>query len=113
MKCNELTKLLNISLLTPDKIDPALEVSGCYCGDLLSYVMAHAKAGDVWLTIQTHQNIVAVAVLLNMPCIILVEGNMPQNDTLFKAQKEGVVLMSSQDTAYHVAGCLYSLGLGR
>lgn len=113
MKCVELVKALNLSVLTPKEIDPNLEVTGCYCGDLLSYVMAHAKSGDVWLTIQTHQNIVAVAVLLNLPCIVLVENNLPQEDTLFKAQREGIVLLSSLDNVYHLSGRLYALGLGR
>lgn len=113
MKLVNLLKELDAALLAPDEIDPSLEVTGCYCGDLLSNVMAHAKDGDIWLTIQTHQNIIAVAVLLNLHCIILVEGNLPQDDTLQKAKKEGIVILSCQETAYQVAGHLYTLGLGR
>jgi len=113
MKLVNLLKELDITLSKPDEIDPSLEVTGCYCGDLLSNVMAHAKDGDVWLTIQTHQNIVAVAALLNLRCIILVEGNLPQDETLQKAKKEGVIILSSRETAYQVAGRLYNLGLGR
>jgi len=113
MKLVNLLKELDAVLLTPDEIDPSLEVTGCYCGDLLSNVIAHAKAGDIWLTMQTHQNIIAVAVLLDLYCIILVEGNLPQDDTLLKAKKEGIVILSSQKTAYQIAGRLYTMGLGR
>ncbi|MDD3654876.1 MAG: AraC family transcriptional regulator [Desulfotomaculaceae bacterium] len=104
---------IKLECITPAEIDPSFEVAGCYCGDLLSYVMAHAKEGDVWLTSQTHQNIVAVAVLLNLPCIILVENKLPNEDTLSKAQREGIVLLGSSDNAFQLSGRLYALGLGR
>lgn len=116
MKLVDLLDKFDVELLTPEEpgeISVDLEITGGYCGDLLSNVMAHAKAGDIWLTIQTHLNIIAVAVLLNLPCIILTEGNMPRNDTLQKAKEEGVIVLSSSETSYQIAGRLYSLGLGR
>lgn len=113
MKLADILKELEATLLTPEQIDPSLEATGCYCGDLLSNVIAHAKAGNVWVTMQTHQNIIAVAVLLDLHSIVLVEGNQPQEDTLLKAQKEGVALLSTPATAYQVAGRLYAFGLGR
>lgn len=113
MKLTDILQGLETTLLTSAEIAPDFEVSGCYCGDLLSNVMAYAKAGDIWLTIQTHQNIIAVAVLLNLHCIILAEGNLPQADTLLKAEAEGVTILSSPETTYQIAGRLYLMGLGR
>ncbi|MDZ7833662.1 MAG: DRTGG domain-containing protein [Desulfobacterales bacterium] len=86
-------------------------VKGGYCGDLLSEIMANAPEGCVWLTIQVHQNIVAVAVLREMAAIILVGGNSPDEETKAKADAEGIpVLLTSLD-AFSLAGRLYAAGV--
>ncbi|MFZ5753964.1 MAG: serine kinase [Bacillota bacterium] len=113
MKLGEIIEKLKLERLTSGEGNLAAEVRGCYIGDLLSNVMAHAQAGNVWLTVQIHPNIVAVASLLNLPAIILVEGHQPQPETLAKAKEEGIVLLSSEHTSYHLAGQMYMLGLGR
>jgi BioD-like phosphotransacetylase family protein len=84
-------------------------VSGAYCSDLLSDVMAHAQPGDVWLTLQTHQNIVAVAVMAELAAIILTRGMRPDPDTLEKASREGVPLLTTQLPAFEAAGRLYCM----
>ncbi|MBN1104409.1 MAG: serine kinase [Deltaproteobacteria bacterium] len=89
------------------------EVAGGYCGDLLSDVMANSTVGGVWLTIQSHQNIVAVGVLRELAAIILVNGRNPDEDTKNKADEEGIPLLLSSLTAFHLAGRLYELGIGR
>ncbi len=86
-------------------------VKGGYCGDLLSEIMANAPTGCVWLTIQVHQNIVAVAVLREMAAIILVGGNTPDEETKAKADEEGIpVLLTPLDT-FSMAGKLYAAGV--
>ena len=87
------------------------EVKGGYCGDLLSDVMANAMEGQVWLTIQSHQNIVAVAVLREISAIILVNGRLPDEDTTAKAKEENLPILLSSSTAYQLAGQIYGAGI--
>lgn len=75
------------------------EVTGGYAGDLLSWVMGRAKAGDAWITIMSNVNVVAVATLADPACIILSEGVEPEAGVTNKAQSVGVnVLSSKKDT---------------
>jgi hypothetical protein len=89
------------------------EVTGGYCGDLLSDVMANADKGSVWLTMQGHQNIVAVGVLRELAAIILVNGRIPDEDTKAKAEAEGIPILLSPLPAYRLAGQLYAAGVGK
>lgn len=89
------------------------EVTGGYCGDLLSDVMANSFKGTVWLTIQGHQNILAVAVLKEMAAIILVNGRLPDDDTKAKADDEGIPILVCDLPAYQLAGQLYEAGIGK
>lgn len=86
-------------------------VKSGYCGDLLSDVMANAPEGCVWLTIQSHQNIVAVAVLREMACIVITGGHTPDTDTIDKAGNEGIPLLLWPGSAYTLAGSIYSAGI--
>lgn len=92
-----------------DRLDR--EVKGVYVSDLLSDVMARSRAGDLWITLQTHLNIVAVAALNDLVGIVLVNGREPEEATLKKAREEGVVIMVSQEPTYEIAGKLYQMGL--
>jgi len=85
------------------------EVLGGYVGDLLSDVMANSKKGDVWVTRQIHQNIVAVASLKEHAGIILVQGVSPEKDTIEKASKEGIPVMISKVSAFETVGKIYQL----
>ena len=86
-------------------------VAGGHCGDLLSEVMANAPVCSVWLTIQTHQNTVAVAVLKEMAAIILTGGNEPDEETLAKADAEGIPVLLSDELTYALAGKLCAAGV--
>jgi hypothetical protein len=88
------------------------EVGGGYASDLLSYVMARAKEGDVWVTMQSHVNVVAVASLVNLAGVIVTEGTRPEPATLEKANQEGVPILATPLTTYEVVGRLYRLGVG-
>ena len=88
------------------------EVTGAYAGDLLSDVIANSKAGNVWVTMQVHVNIVAVAVLKDLSAIILVNGRTPAEDTLKKASEENVTILTSGLPAFETCGRLASLGVG-
>lgn len=86
-------------------------VKGGYCGDLLSEIMGNAPTGCVWLTIQVHQNIVAVAVLREMAAIVLVGGNTPDEETKAKANEEGIPILLTSMDSYSMAGRLYAAGV--
>ncbi len=83
-----------------------------YVSDLLSDVMANAPAGAVWLTIQGHQNIVAVGILKELAAVCLVGGRQPDPDTLAKADEQGLPILLSGEDAYRLAGKLHQLGVG-
>jgi len=87
----------------------ANEVTGAYCSDLLSDVMANAKKGDLWITLQTHQNIVAVASLAELAGIVITRGAQPDPDTLAKAEKENIPILTTPLPGFEVAGKLYCL----
>jgi serine kinase of HPr protein (carbohydrate metabolism regulator) len=87
------------------------EVTGGYASDLLSDVIANSKAGNLWVTLQTHRNIVAVATLKELAAIILVNGRAPDPETLEKAQEEKVILLGSRLPAFELIGRLYALGI--
>ena len=87
----------------------ANNVTGGYTGDLLSDVMANSHGGDVWITRQIHQNIVAVATLKEHAGIILVNACEPAKDTLEKAGQENVPILVSDLSAVELTGRIYNL----
>ena len=89
------------------------QVEDGYSGDLLREIMANAPEGCVWLTIQGHQNIVAVAVLREMAAIIITGGQSPDDETLQKADQENIPILLWSDSAYQLAGRLYAMGVGK
>jgi len=105
---DSIVKALNLKIRSgEDKLKS--EVRGGYTGDLLSDVMANSKEGDVWITRQVHQNIVAVASLKDHAGIILVQGSEPAKDTLEKAIKEGIPIMVSDLSGFEITGRIYGL----
>ncbi|MDI3509007.1 MAG: hypothetical protein PWP55_1199 [Clostridiales bacterium] len=87
------------------------EIEGCYCCDLLSWVMAHARPGNVWVTVQTHANVVAVAILADISCIIIPESIVVDKDTIARAEQHNIPVLSSPLSTYAIAGRLHDLGV--
>ena len=106
MKISELMEKLDLKLLTDDGYEDR-EISGCFVGDLLSWVMSHAQSGDVWITIMSNINITAVSTLCDAACVILAEGVSLEEDVLKKANSVGVVIFNSEKSAYELAGMIY------
>lgn len=111
MRLADIVKELDLTVLVGEALE-SQKVVGVYICDLLSNVMAHGKTGNLWITIQTHQNVLAVASLLNFSAILLPEGLSPEQEVLEKARKEGVVILQSPLSAFELAGRLYAMGLG-
>jgi len=101
MLVSELKETLGLSCAVCGKTDK--NITNCYIGDMLSMVMSRADEGDVWLTVQTNVNIVAVAVLTGAACIITVEGMEPDEETCKKAEAQDVTILTSPDSAYALA----------
>jgi hypothetical protein len=111
MTLQEIMTELNLALLTDKKdLDQVSPTSG-YAADLLSCVMAGAKRGGIWVTLQAHINIVAVAALLELSAIIITEGAQPDQDTLAKAREAGITLLATYKPTFGVVGRLWELGL--
>jgi predicted transcriptional regulator len=87
------------------------EVTGGYAGDLLSDVIAHGRKGNIWITIQTHPNIVAVATMKELAGIILTGGREPDSDTLQKAEEEEIPILVSSLFTFELVGRLYQKGI--
>ncbi|MDP8206578.1 MAG: hypothetical protein P9L92_07960 [Candidatus Electryonea clarkiae] len=90
-------------------VDLASDVTGAYVSDLLSDVIANSREGELWITLQVHPNIIAVATLKDLSGIILVNGRQPEEKTLMKSVEEQIPLMSTGLPAFQLAGRLYRL----
>lgn len=108
MKIREVAEVLSLSHFTSPSNDDQ-EVTDAYVSDLLSDVMANCPEGGIWITLQTHVNIVAVATMRKIPVVILINGRKPEEPTLKKASDEGIALMGTSAPAFEVAGKLYAL----
>lgn len=87
------------------------KIEGCYCGDLLSWVMSRAAAGDAWLTVMGNINSIAVAVLSEVACIILVENAPLDDDARLRAETQGVTVLTTDKDSYAVASALFAMGI--
>jgi len=86
--------------------DDNKEIKGCYIGDLLSLAMSRVEKDNIWITIQSNINIVAVASLTEAGCIVICEGFSPDNGVIERAQNEGISILKSDKTAYELAKIL-------
>lgn len=88
-----------------------VEVTGGYSGDLISAVMTNAKQGNVWVTWHVRMNIVAAAVVANLTAIILVADRQPPQETIQKAEQEGIPILGSKQGAFELIARLSGLGI--
>jgi len=85
------------------------DITGGYVSDLLSDVIGNAGEGSVWITLQTHQNILAVASLKDLSAIIIVKGGMPEAETIRKSNEENIPVLSTDKDTFTITGQLYDL----
>ena len=108
MKVKELVEKLNLKVLSGEKgLDR--EIDGCYISDLLSDVMGNAMEGNIWITLQTHKNVMAVASLKEMSCIILVKNLVPNDETIEQSNEEDLPILQTNLPTYEIAGLVYNL----
>ena len=111
MNLQQIMERLNLTVLTESQDFAGITPTGGYSSDLLSCVMAGAKKGHLWITLQAHLNIVAVAALNEVAAIIITENAQPDTASIAKANQQGVVLLSTPQTTYEVNGILWELGI--
>jgi hypothetical protein len=87
------------------------DIAGAYVSDLLSDVIANAQEGDVWITLQRHLNVVAVAHLKGLAAVVIVNDRKPEQETITRAVEEQIPIVSTPLSTFDAAGTLYSLGL--
>lgn len=110
MTVSEVVSKLNLTVATSTgSLDMA--VTGGYASDLLSCVMAKARKGNIWVTLQSHINVVAVAALLQLAGIIVTEGMTPDGPTLQKANEERIPILTTSATTFSVVSRLAQLGI--
>jgi hypothetical protein len=106
----EITQKLNLEVVSSASLVDR-PVTGGYASDLLSCAMKGAQKDYLWVTLQSHLNVVAVASLLNLAGVIITEGSQPDGETITRAEKEGVVLLVTPKTTFTVVGDLTLLGV--
>ena len=101
MTVGELKEALGLTVFCAGNEDA--EVTGGYCGDLLSWVMGRAEEGNAWLTIMSNQNVAAVAVMTDISCIVLTEGVKPDDALLSRCETEEINLLGTGLSTYQAA----------
>jgi serine kinase of HPr protein (carbohydrate metabolism regulator) len=106
MKVRELVEKLDLKLFCGEEhLDR--EIKGGYVSDLLSDVMGFAQEGHVWMTLQTHKNVIAIASLKELACVILVKGFQPDPDMLEQAKDEEIPILGTPMETFDIAGRVY------
>ena len=107
MNVSELTEQMRLTVFSLP--EGTREVTGGYTGDLLSWVMGRAEAGDAWITIMSNANVVAVATLADVSCILLAEGVEPDSGVRELAAEKGVNLLGGGESAFALSARLSEL----
>lgn len=108
MTVKELVEKLNLTIYCGEE-NLDREITGGYASDLLSDVMGFANEGEVWVTLQTHKNVIAIASLKDLSAVILVKGNVPEEDTLSQAKTEGIPILGTSGQTFDTVGKIYQL----
>jgi|ERR1035437_956896 predicted transcriptional regulator len=108
MKITEIITALDLKIISGQN-GLSNEITGGYVSDLLSDVMGNAKEGQIWITLQTHQNIIAVASLKDISAVILVKGFLPEADTIIKSDIESIPVLSTELDTFNITGRLFEL----
>jgi len=102
MKISDVVQKLDLKIITQPNFEDR-EVAGCYISDLLSHVISKAQQGNIWITVQTNVNIVAVATLTEVSCIIIPEEIIVDEATVKKANIQDIIILSSSKNSYELA----------
>jgi len=107
MTVAEVVKELNLNVLSGAQ-GLHKSVTGGYVSDLLSDVMGSANEGYIWVTLQTHKNVMAIASLKDLSAVILVKGLQPDADTIIHSEAEGIPVLGTSEKTFEITGKLYN-----
>lgn len=82
------------------------EITSAYVCDLLSWVMAHGQPGTAWVTVQTHENVLAIASLHDFACVIIPDNLELSDKFISTAKDKGITVIIAPCTSYGVAKAL-------
>jgi hypothetical protein len=111
MNLQQIIDQLNLNVLTEPRDFAGITPTGGYSSDLLSCVMAGARKGHLWITLQAHLNIVAVGALNEVAAIIITENAQPDAASIEKANQQRVILLATSQPTYEVNGKLWEMGI--
>lgn len=111
MTLQDLIDTLHLEVLTTPQDFRAITPTCGYVSDLLSCVMTGAKPGGIWITLQAHLNILAVAALTEQCAILITEGARPEPPVIAKANAQGIILLLTAAPSFDVVGKLWEMGL--
>lgn len=103
MTIKDLKEKIGLKYICNEALADSRNISGCYCGDLLSWVMSRANKDDVWLTVMGNVTAVGVAVLTEVSCIILTENAPIDKDALRRAEENEVIILGTSKNTYEIA----------
>ncbi len=103
MTVKELQEKLDLQIICNGSLADTKNVTGCYCGDLLSWVMSRASEGDAWLTVMGNVTSIGVAVLAEVACIILTENAPADKDAIARAEENEVIILGTRKNSYEIA----------
>lgn len=108
LRVRDLVATLQLEVLSGSKgLDR--EVTGAYVCDLLSDVMGNSKEGQIWITLQTHKNVMAIASLRDLSAVILINACKPDANTVTQSERENIPMLGTKAPAFEIAGKLYEL----
>jgi len=106
MTVKQLVEKLNLTVFSgQENLD--VEITGGYASDLLSDVMGFAKEGEIWITLQTHKNVIAIASLKELAAVVLVKNFQPDEDMLQQAIREEIPVLGTSEETFETVGKIY------
>ena len=108
MTVNEIVEKLGLKVFSGEK-GLEKEITGGYVCDLLSDVMGHADQGNIWITLQTHKNVMAIASLKDLAAVVIVKGFEPETDAIEKSNEEEIPILGTDLESFEITGKIYEL----
>lgn len=107
MKVRELAEQLKLKVVSGESgLDN--EITGGYTSDLLSDVIGNAEQGNIWITLQTHKNVMAIASLKDLAAVLVVNNNQPEPDMIAQSNEENIPVLSTSEPAFAINGKVYN-----
>lgn len=110
MKLREVKDILEAEVIVGEE-NLDLEVKTAFGADLMSDVLAFAKAGSLLLTGLTNTQVIRTANVLDIAAIILVRGKKPSSETITLARDLKIPILTTKYILFETAGRLYMKGI--